>query len=388
MLFEDKKIIFMQGEKADCAYIIEKGQVEIFYYDEFGSEIFLSLLGEGELFGEMALIDIGLRTACARAAGEVKLQIVRREQILEKISSSDSLIQFLIKILVQRLKRTNLKYLDTQTGVIEPLTQNNEAVNSLKYENEIYQAFKNNEFILFHQPIIDLKDKKIIGSEALVRWHKATGHWASPGEFIDIIENSSISIPFGYWVFEECFRQFNSMKESLRAELSISINVSARQFMHLDFLKNLDDLISKYKIPTSHFKIEIIERVLMDRADLIQVLLLLRQRGFHISLDDFGTGYSSLQYLAQLPIDYLKIDRSFVLNLFKDAKTLSVVRSIIYMAKQLGLKVITEGIETEEEFVFIRELGSDLGQGYFFSRAIPFEDYLELIQKNKQIISS
>lgn len=385
MKYSNKDIIFLQGEKADCAYVIESGQVEIFYYDDNSSEIFLSLLGDGELFGEMALIDIGLRTACARARGDVVLQTVRREQILEKINSSDTLVQFLIKILVQRLKRTNIKYLDTQAGLHPNMNHDQEAVNSLKYENEIYQAFKNNEFMLFHQPILDLKNKKILGSEALVRWKKENGHWASPSEFIEIVENSSISIPFGYWVFEECFKHYKEMS-AINPNLSISINVSGRQFMHLDFLKNLDELIKKYDVPTSQFKIEIIERVLMDRADLIQVLLLLRQRGFQISLDDFGTGYSSLQYLAQLPIDYLKIDRSFVINLFKDHKTLSVVRSIIYMAQQLGLKVITEGIETEEEFVFVRELGSDYGQGYFFSRPIPFADYLELIQKNDQII--
>lgn len=377
MQFRDQEIIFNQGDPADCAYLIESGTVEIFYsVSNNNDELFLSLLGEGEIFGEMALIDISLRSANARARGTVQLQKIKREQIVEKIDQSDELIQFLIKTLIRRVKKQD-DFSSAYQNDEKDVDQNQKVVKALKFEKEIEEAIIKNEFQLFHQPILDLKSRKIIGSEALIRWNKNKTEWVKPSEFIDFIEKTSLAIPFGEWVFEEAFRQFCEMKRN-GIQRSISINVTGRQFFHVHFLKHLDQQIVKFGIEPQFFKIEIIERDIMKSIDLIQVLLQLRQRGFQISLDDFGTGYSSLQYLANLPIDFLKIDQSFVHSMNENSKNGSVIRSIIFLAQHLGMKVIVEGLETEDQLEKVLHWGAEYGQGFLFSKPVPFAEYIEL----------
>ncbi len=379
MDIKKNEIVFRQGEKADTAYLIESGQIEIFYTNKNHIETSLTVLGQGELFGEMALIDSNVRSASARALGDVSLHEIQKEQLLEKINASNSVVQLIVKILMERIRRLNHSGGGDAYARALPVDKNNDALEKIKYENEIFEAYKNKEFILFHQPIVDLKTKKIIGSEALIRWESPKQGMISPGKFIDIMENSSMIIPIGYWIFEQCFIDSKKIQEKIKTPFSISINVSGRQFQHHEFISTIKTLIEKHQINPNNFKIEIIERVMMESATLTNILNQLRAIGFEISLDDFGTGFSSLQYLADMPIDYLKIDRSFVINLFKDKKTLAVVKSILYLAKQLNLKVITEGLETEAEVKLMTDLGSDFGQGFLFSKPVKFDDFLKLL---------
>jgi EAL domain-containing protein (putative c-di-GMP-specific phosphodiesterase class I) len=374
------EIIFKQGEKASTAYFIESGQVEIFYTNKNNLDTHLTILGHGEIFGEMALIDANVRSASARALTEVKLHEIQKDQLLDKINASSSLVQMIVKVLMERIRKIN------QTEGGDSYYENkitygagSETLEKIKYENQIFEASKNKEFVLYHQPIFDLKTKKIVGSEALIRWNKPQHGMINPGQFIDILENSSMIVPVGYWVIEQCFEDYKNIQKQKIQPFSISINVSGRQFLHHEFISTVKKLIQKHQINPKNFKIEIIERVMMETALLTSILKQLRELGFEISLDDFGTGFSSLQYLADMPIDYLKIDRSFVVNLFKDQKTKAVVKSILYLAKQLGLKVITEGIETPAEAELMTELGSDYGQGFLFSKPLSFDELLKLL---------
>lgn len=385
MNIKKNEIIFRQGASANTAYLIESGEIEIFYTNENNKDTHLTILGPGELFGEMALIDATVRSASAKAHTDVILHEIQKEQLIEKINSSSAIVQLILKILMERLRKLN----QAEGGDLYVVTQlanpnsTMEALEKLKFENEIFEAYKNNEFILFHQPIVDLKNKEIIGSEALIRWKSLSHGMVAPGQFIDVLENSSMIIPVGYWIFEQCFLDFKRMQSKLndnqKKTFSISINVSGRQFLHHEFILNVKSLIAKHQIDPKNFKIEIIERVMMESAVLTDILNQLREIGFQISLDDFGTGFSSLQYLANMPIDFLKIDRSFVINLFKDIKTIAVVKSILYLAKQLNLKVIAEGLETEDERKLMTELGSDYGQGYLFSKPISLDEFIQLL---------
>lgn len=385
MNIKKNEIIFRQGASANTAYLIESGEIEIFYTNENNKDTHLTILGPGELFGEMALIDATVRSASAKAHTNVILHEIQKEQLIEKINSSSAIVQLILKILMERLRKLN----QAEGGDLYVVTQlanpnsTMEALEKLKFENEIFEAYKNNEFILFHQPIVDLNTKEIIGSEALIRWKSVSHGMVAPGQFIDVLENSSMIIPVGYWIFEQCFLDFKRMQSKLndkqKKTFSISINVSGRQFLHHEFILNVKSLISKHQIDPKNFKIEIIERVMMESAVLTDILNQLREIGFQISLDDFGTGFSSLQYLANMPIDFLKIDRSFVINLFKDIKTIAVVKSILYLAKQLNLKVIAEGLETEDELKLMTELGSDYGQGYLFSKPISLDEFIQLL---------
>ena len=380
MNIKQNEIIFKQGQKAESAYLIESGQVEIFYTNKNGIETHLTILGPGELFGEMALIDTNVRSASAKARTEIVLHEIQKEQLLEKINSSSSIVQLILKILMERLRRQNRIDGGDESVYIEPNQKHEDALEKIKFENEIFEAYKNNEFVIFHQPIVHLASQKIVGSEALIRWQSPKNGIISPGKFIDILENSSMIVPVGYWIFEQCFEDYKKIQKIYSGPFSISINVSGRQFLHHEFIDNIKKLVDKHSVNPKKFKIEIIERVMMESAILTDILKQLRTIGFEISLDDFGTGFSSLQYLAEMPIDYLKIDRSFVVNLFKDKKTLAVVKSILFLAQQLNLKVITEGLETQEELNLMTELGSDYGQGYLFSKPIKFENFIQLLK--------
>lgn len=388
MNFKPNDIIFIQGELGDFAYLVETGKVEIFQTKKNGQEVNLAILGEGELFGEMALFDSNLRTASARALTECTLLKIKKEQLFERVNASDKIVQLIIRVLMTRLQKSNREQLgetvlvnmNDKSNNITELEGNQVAVERLRFENEINEAYLKNEFKVYHQPIVDMGSKKIVGSEALIRWESPSKGLISPGKFVDILENSSMIVPVGYSIIEQCFLHYKEVKsKNPSLDFSISINVSGRQFLHVSFVDTLKELLQKHQVVAKNFKLEITERILMEGGGVIDVLDRCSDLGFAISLDDFGTGFSSLQYLSQMPIDFIKIDRSFVMNVQKDEKTTAVVSSMIYLAKKLNIKVISEGIETEIEHKLMRELGSDYGQGYFYSKPVEFQNFLKLV---------
>ncbi|MBO9665216.1 MAG: EAL domain-containing protein [Bdellovibrio sp.] len=388
------QIVFTEGDAGDCAYIIEKGRVLVFITKD-QEEIPLSILGEGEIFGEMSLIDNQNRSASVRALEDVRLSIVTREQLLERVSHADTVVQLLMRVLLKRLRRNNnttqggpVKLSDLQlenTGAGDDKTS--AALQQIKLENEIFQAFQNKEFELFYQPIVELKTRQIKGCEALLRWKSPTQGMISPNVFIDIIENSSMVIPIGHWIINQALKDLKTIQEKLRvagknAEADIfmmSINISGRQFTHSDFLGNLEDLREKHELETRNIKLEVTERVMMDGALALETLHKCRQHGYAISIDDFGTGFSSLQYLTQMPISYLKIDRSFVMKVLTDPKSKAVVNGIIYLARAMDIEIIAEGIEQTNEALVLETLGAQYGQGYLFSKPVEFVQFTKLL---------
>lgn len=386
------QIIFHEGDTGDCAYIIEQGRVLVFITKD-REEIPLSILGQGEIFGEMSLIDNQSRSASVRALEPVTLRIVTKQQVLERISTADTVVQLLMRVLLKRLRRNNLntrgvdKISDLQienTGVGDDKTQS--ALDQIKLEGQIFQAFQNKEFELYYQPIVELKSRKIIGCEALLRWKSPTHGMISPNVFIDVIENSSMVIPIGHWIINQALKDLKSLRENLIAknkakdadEFMMSINISGRQFTHSDFVHNLEDLREKNDIPTKNIKLEMTERIMMDGAIALEALHQCRNQGYAISLDDFGTGFSSLQYLTQMPISFLKVDRSFVMKVLNDSRSRAVVSAIIHLAHAMDIEIIAEGIESNEESLVLETLGAHYGQGYLFSKPIDFDNFLKL----------
>jgi len=389
VLIQKDQVIFHEGDEGDCAYIIEKGRVLV-YINKDVDEVPLSILGEGEIFGEMSLIDNQARSASVRALEEVQLSIVSKQQLLERVSTADTVVQLLMRVLLKRVRHHNTAFrLDDPKYANSALSKevgSQVALDQIKLENQIFQAFQSKEFNLYYQPIVDLKNHQIIGCEALLRWQSPTQGLISPNVFIDIIENSSMVIPIGHWIINQALKDLKSIREQLiaagKADLAedfmMSINISGRQFTHSDFVNNLEDLREKHDLPAKNIKLEMTERIMMDGALAIESLHLCRQQGYSISIDDFGTGFSSLQYLTQMPISFLKIDRSFVMKL-GDAKTKAVISSIIFLAKALNIEIIAEGIETLEEAQALHQLGSHYGQGYFFQRPVEFSKFRTLI---------
>lgn len=387
------QIIFNEGDAGDCAYIIERGRVLVFMA-KGQNEVPLNILGEGEIFGEMALIDNETRSASVRALENVRLAIVTKQQVLERVSTADKVVQLLMRVLLKRLRRKNSSVLtgrrfnDANYYESDGIDGDSQAaLDQIRLENQIFQAFQNKEFELFYQPIVNLKTKNISGCEALLRWNSPAHGMVSPNVFIDIIENSSMVIPIGHWIINQALKDLRQIQDHLRAhsksaqadDFMMSINISGRQFTHSDFVNNLEDLREKHDVQTKNIKLEMTERIMMDGAIALDALNQCRNQGYAISIDDFGTGFSSLQYLTQMPISFIKIDRTFVMKVLSDAKSRAVVSSIIHLAHEMEIEVIAEGIENHEEALVLETLGARFGQGYLFSKAIDVGRFIKLL---------
>ena len=229
---------------------------------------------------------------------------------------------------------------------------------------------------------IDVRAAKMVGVEALMRWQHPRQGQISPDRFIPLAEDSGLIVPMGEWVLRAACRQLAlfATHEEL-SKRSIAVNLSARQLAHPDFVSTVKQILNTTGAPPWRLKLEITESMLLTDIDqTIEKLHALSSMGIQLSLDDFGTGYSSLSYLKRLPLDQLKIDQSFVRDVLLDASDAAIARSIIGLADSLGLTVIAEGVETQEQREFLAEQGCFAYQGYLFGRPAPLADFEALLR--------
>jgi diguanylate cyclase len=244
-------------------------------------------------------------------------------------------------------------------------------VNRLMLENDLQRALERQEFILHYQPIVNLQTHQVSGFEALVRWQHPTRGMVSPGEFISSMETTGLIVPLGVFVLEQACQQLRLWHQQGWTELSMSVNLSARQYASSTLLADIDRVLAETAVDPAYLKLEITESAIMDNAEMaIALTKELRSRHIQISIDDFGTGYSSLGYLHRFPVDTLKIDRSFVNQIQPESRNYYVVNTIITLSKQLNLSVIAEGIETLQQLEWLKQLGCEFGQGYLFSKPL------------------
>ncbi|MCF8170804.1 MAG: EAL domain-containing protein [Candidatus Methylopumilus sp.] len=238
------------------------------------------------------------------------------------------------------------------------------------------RALQNNEFTLFYQPQVN-ETGHVMGAEALLRWMPPNAEIISPLTFIAAAEESGLIVPIGDWVVEQCFRQLQRwQKRHETSGLKLSINISAEQFHHADFVAKICNGIERFHINPNRITLELTESAVLQRVDqAAQRMLELKNRGISFSLDDFGTGYSSLSYLKLLPLDQVKIDSSFVRDISFDPDDAAIVRAILAMSSSLGLSVIAEGVETHVQREFLFEHGCLHYQGYLFGRPVPIESF-------------
>lgn len=250
-------------------------------------------------------------------------------------------------------------------------------------ESDLRRAISEQQFQLHYQIQID-QDHRPIGAEALIRWRHPQRGMVPPGHFIPVAEESSLILDIGHWVLDDACRQIAawSRDETTRG-LVLAINISARQFKRPDFLEQVAVSILKHGIEPSRLKLELTESVALDDIDTIaeKMQALKQDLGITLSLDDFGTGYSSLSYLKRLPLDQIKIDQSFVRDMTTDNSDAEMVKTIIDMARNFGLDVIAEGVETAAQFSLLKEYGCSAFQGYLFSKPVPLEEFELLLQR-------
>ena len=245
-------------------------------------------------------------------------------------------------------------------------------MSSVELETRLKQAVTNKDFTMFYQPQYYTGTRRLRGVEALVRWRDQDGEMISPGTFIPVAEKNGSIVPIGKWVVEESVKQYAYWRNQFGFPFVMSINISALQYKKEDFVDFLMNVLNEYQVRPSEIELEITESVLIDDfAAVSEKLKLLRNYGIRISLDDFGTGFSSLSYLKKLPIDTLKIDKSFIDTVMTDPSTRVITESILNMVKALGFESIAEGVEEEQQYKYLNAIGCDIIQGYLFSKPLP-----------------
>ncbi len=253
----------------------------------------------------------------------------------------------------------------------------------MKLETDLRQALKNQEFLLYYQPQIDLDSGVVTGAEALLRWDSPEG-FIPPNDFIPLAEKTGLILPIGEWALTEACRQLKEWQQLEIGPLYLSCNISVKHLSDDQFIHKVKNIIDASGIDPQFLTLELTESVLIeDVEEKIELLVQLKELGVKLSIDDFGTGYSSFSYLRKLPIDELKIDRSFVMEITTHSASRAIVSTIVYLAKNLNLLTVAEGIEKLEELKFMRKHGCKLFQGFYCSPAVPNDQFLALLEDSQ-----
>jgi len=263
---------------------------------------------------------------------------------------------------------------------------NADALARLDLETALHKALESEEFMLVYQPKLDLRSGRIVGVEALIRWRRPGHGMVSPGEFVQVLEESGLIVQVGAWAIDTACQQIAAWMLCLKTPVQISVNVSGRQFTEGGLDTIVVEAINKHGIPPGYLELELTESSLISNAeDSIASLNNLKALGIQISIDDFGTGYSSLAYLKRFPIDKLKIDISFIRDITSNPDDAAITLAIISMAHSLKLQVIAEGVETADQLAYLRLHGCDQMQGYYFSRPLPLLELESLLAEDRRL---
>ncbi len=257
------------------------------------------------------------------------------------------------------------------------------AIESLQMENDLRNAIQKNEFILYYQPILSLINQRLIGFEALVRWNHPERGIVMPEKFIPLAEETGLIIPLGQIVIREACRQLKKWQQICpqAEDLAVSVNISVKQFLQSDLVNFIMKVLSENRLPASCLKLEITESLLVKEANIIiDKLVNIKNLGLKVALDDFGTGYSSLSYIQHFPIDNIKIDRTFIQKLDVESGSMEIVKTIISLAKNLGLDVVAEGVERKAQIEMLRSLQCDNVQGFYYSQPVDSDRAFDLIK--------
>jgi diguanylate cyclase len=404
--------IFRSGDVGNCAYVIDEGEVEI-GIPLNGHQTIHNRLGPGELFGEMALIDDHKRIGSARAVSDTVMRVITSNQILDRLHHSDEVIAFILRITLMRYRHLLQQMRRAEESAAEEsaaeesaalgdpakdhpgtdhlaMPDSRDAVAKLELENELREGLDKGELRLHYQPLVALSDQRLVGFEALLRWENPRSGLMPPGAFIPLAEETGLIVPICRWVlaaaagFLARFQKASGRTAAGDGRLAVAVNVTKHQIDDSETMQVLDRIAGEYGIAPEQLKLELTEGVLMnDYARTRGWISELKRRGIKISIDDFGTGYSSLGYLHQFDVDEIKIDRSFVIEMLTERRSMEIVRAVIGLARGLGLKTVAEGIENQEQAAVLRAAGCDYGQGYYFARPLAEAEILAVLQAGR-----
>lgn len=396
-LLEAGQVLFREGDIGHEAYLIESGSIEIYVERSDGRRV-LATLSADDLFGELALIGDQTRSACACATSITKLSVITHETLGEQLERASPLLRHLLRTTLARC-RNNLRMIGDEEQIAPDRISHaatidddsNLAIKRLRLEQALTEAMQRGELELFYQPIVRLDSGHVVGFEALVRWRRSDGTLVPPGEFIWVFEDSQLILGFGRWALHraaEDLRALCAAYQPLRVDdepLFCSVNLSVRQLGDAELPPTVRTAITDSGLQPGQLRLEITESGLLNNLNAaLELIEQCRRAGCRVVVDDFGTGYSSLWYLHRLPIDGLKLDRSFLQDSTRSDRGLRIVRAIGRLAGDLEMYAVAEGIETPEQAAICHDLGLEYGQGFFFGKAVPVAEARALLQRQAE----
>ncbi|MFY9259157.1 MAG: EAL domain-containing protein [Gallionella sp.] len=373
--------VFDAGDVGDCAYLIESGQIEVVITEQ-GQERRISVMGAGEMFGEIALIDQKPRTATVRALERTVLVPIQRTLVDDLLAKSDPILRHLLLVILERFRNqvtsTPSHNLFSPAQSKQRAVLKGEATHKLSLAHALTRALTREEFRLYYQPICGLKQGNIAGFEALIRWEHPVNGLIEPMEFLALAEQTSLIREIGLWTLERACHDWARLKTIAKVENPfVSVNLSACQLTSATLVEDITAVMRKYDMPPKELKLELTETVMVEYPDeALKILNQFIDLGISLALDDYGTGHSGLDYLQRYPIRTMKIDRSFVAYIVKSPQSLEIVRSSITLAHLLGMNVVAEGVETEDVRAQLLALNCEFGQGWLFDKASTLQDLI------------
>lgn len=381
-VYDGQELVFQWGDLGESAYVIEEGCVEVL--TGVGPELRrIAILTEGAMFGEVALLDRQPRTASVRALVPTRLIRIDRSHVEELLLRSDSVIQYLMQLLLARFRSTHdaagLQQRQggaNTTGSAEAIDLHKAAVRTLSLAQDLSDAIDRQQLELFYQPLIAFHQLAVVGYEALIRWHHPTLGLISPIEFIPLAEKTGLIHRIGQWVLHRAVADWAELRPFCATHADhppfVSINLSAPELAGGEIVGAVKNCLSLHQMEPQELRIELTETVIIQNMAAVAASLhALRALGIGIALDDFGTGYAGLDYLQSLPFTCLKIDKTFVQQIGQSDRSRHIIKAALELARSLGLSTIAEGIETADVGAQLAALGCSHAQGYHYGKPMP-----------------
>jgi EAL domain-containing protein (putative c-di-GMP-specific phosphodiesterase class I) len=381
-IFVSGQQIFKYGDMGDCAYLIEDGLVEVLVVKQDG-EHRIRVIGKGELFGEVSLIDYQPRTATVRAIERTVLVPIPRKLMEVLLEKSDPVLRHLLLVILERFRNRNDGSARSEIdGIVSPEQTKrrslvkDEATQKLSLAHGMKRALAREEFQLYYQPICDLTDGRVAGFEALIRWHHPTDGVIQPKDFLWIAEQTGLIHEIGLWTLERACRDWVTLRKFTDYESPfVSVNLSAAQLSNEMLVEEVKSVIESQSMNAAELKLELTETVMVEQPEsALRIMHRLIELGCSLALDDYGAGHSGLRHLQRYPLGTLKIDGAFVEPILQSSQSLEIVRSSVALAHSLGMLVVAEGIESKGVKAKLQEMKCDFGQGWYFGRAATMQE--------------
>ncbi len=369
------EVLFRQGDPSDCAWLVERGSVELVSV-QGRREVSHGVLGPGELIGELGMLDGTARSATATARGDTVLLAIEHDQFLDRLDSGDPIVRTLVDSLLART-RSIIASLPADAALpAEDIpcddTGERAGIEKIRLEAQLREALDSGALEVRYQPLYDIPAARVTSYEALVRWQLPERGMVSPAEFIKLAEETSLIVPVGEYVLDRVIETLAGLRAAGVDPLpSIAVNLSAKQLVEPGMARQIVSRVQRATLPPGALKLEVTESRMLDYAPVAAVMQHCREHGVPFALDDFGTGYSNLTHLYKLDFEFIKVDQAFARHMFDSPRAMAIVEAIVAMAHGIGAKVICEGVETREQLQRLRELGVQYGQGYLIGQAQP-----------------